>query len=103
MFTKNILIALGVCSVLSAQNFDTLLNKVLQTSPYLKANSLEIERADEESRLIQRYKNPTLSLEVSEFTPDIGKSEAGYRVGLSQPVRLWGVSADYNEPQNQDH
>ena len=94
MFTKNILIALGVCSVLSAQNFDTLLNKVLQTSPYLKANSLEIERADEESRLIQRYKNPTLSLEVSEFTPDIGKSEAGYRVGLSQPVRLWGVSAD---------
>lgn len=94
MFTKNIFVVLGLCTVLSAQNFDTLLKKALQTSPYLKANSLEIERADEQSSLIQRYKNPTLSLEVSAFTPDVGKREAGYRAGISQPIRLWGVSED---------
>ncbi|UCN00355.1 TolC family protein [Sulfurimonas sp. SWIR-19] len=94
MFKKSILVALGLCAVVSAQNFDTFLHEALQASPYLKANALEIERADVQSSLIQRYKNPKLSLEASKFTPDLGKSEAGYRVALTQPVRLWGVGGD---------
>jgi len=94
MFKKSIFATLGLCAVLSAQNFDTFLDEALQASPYLKANALEIERADEQSSLIQRYKNPKLSLEASKFTPDLGKSEAGYRVALMQPLRLWGVGKD---------
>ncbi|QOP42446.1 TolC family protein [Sulfurimonas sediminis] len=94
MFKKSILAILGLCAVVSAQNFDTFLHEALQASPYLKANALEIERADVQSSLIQRYKNPKLSLEASKFTPDLGKSEAGYRVALMQPVRLWGVGDD---------
>ena len=79
---------------LQAQDYKGLLQEALQVSPYLKANALEMKRADERSSLIQRYKNPTLSLETSKFNPDIGKSEAGYRAALSQPIRLWGVSSD---------
>ncbi|WP_418640847.1 TolC family protein [Sulfurimonas sp. ST-27] len=94
MFKKSIFAVFGFCAVLSAQDFDTFLYEALQASPYLKANALEIERADEQSNVIQRYKNPKLSLEASKFTPDLGKSEAGYRVALMQPVRLWGVGKD---------
>jgi len=94
MFKKSILVSLGLCAILSAQDFDTFLQEALHNSPYLKANALEIERAKSESSLIQRYKNPTLSLEASEFSPDIGKNEAGYRAAFSQPLRLWGVSDD---------
>lgn len=94
MFKKSIFTALGLCTVLSAQSFDAFLDEALQTSPYLKANALEIERADEQSSLIQRYKNPEISLEASNFTPDTQKSEAGYSIALTQPIRLWGVGED---------
>jgi len=76
---------------LQAQNFDAFLQNALQNSPYLKANALQIQRADEEAVIIQRYKNPTLLLEASEFKPDIGQSKTGYRGALTQPVRLWGI------------
>jgi cobalt-zinc-cadmium efflux system outer membrane protein len=94
MFKKSIFVSLGMCAVLSAQNFDTFLQQALQSSPYLKANALEIKRADAQSSLIQRYKNPTLSLEASQFNPDAGKNKAGYRAALLQPIRLWGVWRD---------
>jgi cobalt-zinc-cadmium efflux system outer membrane protein len=97
MFIKSILASFGLCAVLSAQSFDAFLQEALQNSPYLKANALEIERADEQASLTQRYKNPTLSLEASQFAPDVGKSESGYRAALSQPIRLWGVGDDREE------
>ena len=77
---------------LHAENFDTFMHKALQNSPYLKANALEGERAGEMSKIIQRYKNPTLSLEASRFKPDVGANASGYSTTFSQPIRLWGVS-----------
>ena len=79
---------------LQADNFDVFLEKALKNSPYLQANALTLERADQEAALLRRYKNPTLSLEASEFSPDTSKSEGGYRAALSQPLRLWGVGDD---------
>ena len=89
---KNILLSTLLCSFLGAQDFETFLKNAIQNSPYLKANQLGIAQANENAKLITRYKNPTLALEASNFSPDIGDSEAGYRVALTQPIRLWGVS-----------
>jgi len=94
MFKKSIFVSLTLCTILSAQSFDIFLQEALQNSPYLKANMLEIKHADEQANLLQRYKNPTLSLEASRFSPDVGKSEAGYKAALTQPIRLWGVGND---------
>ncbi|ADN08082.1 TolC family protein [Sulfurimonas autotrophica] len=91
---KRLLLVPFIVWNLQAQDYEGLLKDAMQTSPYLKANALEVKRADEQSSLIQRYKNPTLSLEASQFSPDIGKSKAGYRAALSQPIRLWGVGDD---------
>jgi len=91
---KRLLLVPFIVWNLQAQDYKGLLQEALQTSPYLKANALEIKRADERASLIQRYKNPTLSLETSKFNPDIGKSEVGYRAALLQPIRLWGISSD---------
>ena len=89
---KNILLSTLLCSLLGAQDFETFLKNAIQNSPYLKANQLGIAQANENATLTTRYKNPTLALEASNFSPDIGDSEAGYRVALTQPIRLWGVS-----------
>ncbi|QOP44794.1 TolC family protein [Sulfurimonas paralvinellae] len=91
---KRLLLVPFIVWNLQAQDYKGLLEDALRTSPYLKANALEVKRADEQSSLIQRYKNPTLSLEASQFNPDVGKSEAGYRAVLTQPIRLWGVGDD---------
>ncbi len=81
-------------SLLNAQSFETFLDEALQNSPYLKANAMRMVQAKESASLTTRYKNPTLSLEASNFSPDTQKSEIGYRAALSQPIRLWGVSDD---------
>jgi cobalt-zinc-cadmium efflux system outer membrane protein len=80
---------------LQAENFDIFLQKALKNSPYLKANALNIDRSQQEAALVQRYKNPTLSLEGSRFSSESAKrSEKGYRTALSQPLQLWGVGDD---------
>ncbi len=88
---KKLLLVPFIIWNLHAQNFDTFMQNALQNSPYLKANALELKRASEESKIIQRYKNPTFSLETSSFNPDVGESASGYRGAISQPFRLWGV------------
>ncbi|MDF1879666.1 TolC family protein, partial [Sulfurimonas sp. SAG-AH-194-C20] len=50
--------------------------------------------AQQKATLTTRYKNPTLSLEVSDFSLDAGGNEAGFSAGISQPIRLWGVSGN---------
>jgi len=91
---KHILLSSLVCASLSAQSFEIFLQNALQNSPYLQANNLNKEQAQEFSSLTTRYKNPTLELEASNFSPDLGESEIGYRFALRQPIRLWGVSAN---------
>jgi len=77
---------------LQAQSFESFLSDSLKKSPLLQTNVLSLEEAQEKASLTTRYKNPTLSLELSNFSPDIGDNEAGYSAGLTQPIRLWGVS-----------
>jgi len=97
---KNILLSTLVCASLNAQSFEIFLQNAIQNSPYLKANSLNVKQAKELSTLTTRYKNPTLALEVSNFSPDIGDNDIGYRAALSQPIRLWGVGANQESLAN---
>jgi len=91
---KSILISGLLCTLLSAESFDTFLQHAIQNSPYLKSSSLKVEQAKEQGSAISRYANPTLELEYSDFNPDAGSSDDGYRVNISQPIRLWGIGDD---------
>ena len=91
---KGILISGLLCTFLSAESFDTFLQRAIQNSPYLESSALSVEQAKEQGSAISRYQNPTLELEYSNFKPDFGSSDDGYRVNISQPIRLWGVGDD---------
>ncbi len=88
---KNILISGLLCSLLSAESFDTFLQKAISRSPYLKSSALAVNQAKEKSSILTRYSNPTLELEYSNFSSNIGSSDNGYRLNYSQPIRLWNV------------
>ena len=91
---KKVWIVLFLIYNLQAKSFELFLQEALQKSPYLQARALSVEMAAEEAVKIQRYKNPTLALEFSEFSAADAESAKGYKVALTQPLRLWGVSQD---------
>ena len=97
---KKLLILPLLVATLQAQNFEQFLLDSLEKSPLLKTNALSIQQADQNAELTTRYANPTLSIEASNFSPDIGDSEIGYRAALSQPIRLWGVSGSREDLAN---
>lgn len=95
---KNIFISGLLCTFLSAESFsqmamsfDVFLQNAITNSPYLKSSALAVKQAKESGAILTRYENPTLELEYSDFSPDAGSSDNGYRVNYSQPIRLWGV------------
>ncbi|MDF1883181.1 TolC family protein [Sulfurimonas sp. SAG-AH-194-C21] len=94
---KKLLLVPLLIGTLQAQNFEAFLAESLQKSPLLQTNALSLKQAEQKATLTTRYKNPTLSLEVSNFSLDAGGSEAGYSAGLTQPIRLWGVSGAREE------
>lgn len=87
-------------SLSQAKNFDIFLEDALKNSPYLQANSLSIDMAKEQASITTRYKNPYLELEHSNFSEDAGGEGLGYRIGLTQPLRLWGVSDNRDDLAN---
>jgi len=91
---KKLSVIVLISSSLFSQSFDEFLNSSIQNSPYLKSSYLSISQAKEQGSVLTRYKNPSLGLEYSEFNPKNGDNDNGYSVGISQPVRLWGVAKD---------
>ena len=91
---KNIIMSLLLCTFLSAESFDEFLQKAIKNSPYMESSALAVKQTKEQGNILTRYENPTLELEYSSFEPDIGSNDNGYRIGYSQPIRLWGVSED---------
>ncbi len=54
-----------------------------------------MQSAQAVSKITTRYKNPTLGLEASQFSQNgVSSNKSGYRVELTQPLRLWGVGDD---------
>jgi cobalt-zinc-cadmium efflux system outer membrane protein len=72
-----------------AENFEHFMAQAIEKSPYLNASALMIDQAKLEGKKAIRYENPSLEVEGSKF-----QSENGYRFGINQPVRLWGVGED---------
>lgn len=72
-----------------AETFETFLARAVEKSPYLNSSALMIDQSRLEGKKLSRYENPTVEMEASRF-----KSEGGYRLGINQPVRLWGVGDD---------
>jgi len=89
---KTVLTLILINQVSAAKEFDIFLQEVLKTSPYINSSMLSIEQAKKEGDILNRYKNPSLELELSRFSPDIGSSKGGGRASISQPLRLWGIA-----------
>lgn len=90
---KNLLcVTLVVASSLFGESFAEFRAEALAKSPYLRANSLSVAQSEQLGQITTRYANPTLGLEASSFKQNsLAKRESGYRVELTQPLRLWGV------------
>jgi len=84
MFKKSILLSLGFCSLFGMESFNSFVKIALKNTPYLVTNSLEIEKAEYDARIKNRYKNPSLAFDKN--------LQDGYGVGIKQPIRLWGVA-----------
>jgi cobalt-zinc-cadmium efflux system outer membrane protein len=83
-----------ISASLFSQSFDAFLNNAVKNSPYLKSSSLSIIQARELGSTITRYENPSLELGYSQFKPNDSSDENGYKVSVSKPIRLLGVSSD---------
>ncbi len=88
---KILLVIAVISSSLLAQGFESFLSRAIDKSPFLKASHLQIDQSREQGSALTRYENPSLELEASYFSPDIGDGDIGYRAAYAQPVRLWGV------------
>lgn len=91
---KSILITIFLCSVLSANSFNEFLDLALRLNPEINTASISIEQSNKEAKQLLNYENPSLELEVANFNPNVGSSELGSRVAISQPIRLWDVGND---------
>ena len=89
---KTVLILVLINQVSLAKEFEVFLKEVLEKSPYLNSSMLSIEQAQKEGNILNRYKNPSLELELSRFTPDVGNNKNGGRAAITQPLMLWGVA-----------
>ncbi|WP_321779486.1 TolC family protein [Sulfurimonas sp.] len=79
---------------LFGQNFDAFLKEAIKNSTYLKSSDLSISQAKQQGDILTRYENPSLELEYSNFSPQGGDADSGYRLSYTQPLRLWGVGND---------
>lgn len=91
---KALAITVLLQTIVFAESFDNFLKKAIEHSPYLKSYALGVEQAKDQGDIITRYANPSLALEYSEFDPNMGDKDNGYRVNYKQPIRLWGVGDD---------
>lgn len=85
-----LLLFVSLCSAtLMAESFEHFMAQAIEKSPYLNASGLMVDQAKLEGKKAIRYENPTLQVEGSKF-----QSANGYRVGINQQVRLWGIGED---------
>lgn len=85
-----LLFFVSLCSAtLMAESFEHFMAQAIEKSPYLNASGLMVDQAKLEGKKAIRYENPTLQVEGSKF-----QSANGYRVGINQQVRLWGIGED---------
>lgn len=85
-----LLFFMSLCSAaLMAESFEDFMAQAIEKSPYLNASVLLMDQSRLEGKKVVRYENPTLQVEGAKF-----QSANGYRVGINQPIRLWGVGED---------
>ncbi len=85
-----------ISSMLYSQSFNEFLNDALKNSPYLQSSHLDVAKVKEENSILNRYKNPSLEFELSQFRPDDANNDNGFRANYLQPIQLWGVGRDKN-------
>ncbi len=72
-------------------DFNEFKQMALKNNPYLSAVKLKKDTVNEETKILTRYKNPSINLEFSNFDVTASSNGTGYAAFVNQPVRLWGV------------
>ncbi|WP_456451945.1 TolC family protein [Hydrogenimonas sp.] len=89
---KPLVLILAVTATLAAQDYAAFEKEALENSAKMRATLLQKEVAKTRGALALRYDNPSLQGEVGDFNADEGGRDVGWRVGVSQPLRLPGVT-----------
>ena len=87
---KKFLLLSCVVTLTQAQEFESFVQERLESSVSLQKSILELQQSKLDAKIATRYKNPTLSLEVSDFNSNVS-NDIGFRGAFAQPLRLWGV------------
>jgi len=68
--------------------------KAIQNSPEIASARLQSGAAEIEGEIALRYMNPQIEAEIGSFSPENGSREEGWRLGVSQPFRIFGLQDD---------
>ncbi len=68
--------------------------KAIQNSPEIASAKLQSDVAEIRGEIALRYMNPEIEAEISSFSPESGSREEGWRFGVSQPFRIFGLQDD---------
>lgn len=90
-----LLLAPILISNLLSMDFENFKQKALENSSTLKNAKLSIEVSKQHAKILERYENPSLSLQGGRF--DSGSVDDGWSVGLSQAIRLPNVGSDLRD------
>ncbi|BBG65319.1 heavy metal RND efflux outer membrane protein, CzcC family [Hydrogenimonas sp.] len=71
--------------------------RALQSSPEIASARLQSDASRVRGEILTRYENPEIEAEISSFSPDNGSRENGWRFGVSQSFRLFGLQDDLKE------
>ncbi|WP_457594285.1 TolC family protein [Hydrogenimonas sp.] len=89
-----IFLAIIAATALYAVDFKTFEAEALKRSPDIASARLQSDIALLQKEIALRYENPEIEAEVSSFSPDNRKRQSGWRFGVSQPFRLFGLQKD---------
>ena len=80
--------AVASAAAIDYTEFETM---ALKLSPALQKARLESDAALQRGRIALRYENPSLEGELGRYDPDDEAAANGWRVTLSQPIRIFGL------------
>ena len=91
---KAILLLLSMFFTVSlfGMDFENFKQKALSQTNRLKSARLSMDIAQKSSKIMQQYQNPSLEVEGSNFD-----DEKGWRVGLSQSIRIPSIGSDLRD------
>ncbi len=86
-----------ICTHLIAMDFQEFKQKATQSAYTLKSATLSIEAAKQRAQILQRFEDPSITLQGARFDEESLKADDGWAFGISQAIRLPHVGSDLSD------